>query len=171
MKFNFFNKLFRSKQDKSTLQNDKKIENPEEFYDFGLTQDELLCYDKNVNFYYTNIINSLILYTYDTKQLDDMAPILIDPFAELYEELDYAFLPILFESVFRNKLIDENLKEELLMFKKKVDEIPVELWDWEILDTSEIWKEIRINAEGLLNKLNIETRVYNTEYTTILFNK
>ncbi|KQT35917.1 hypothetical protein ASG22_02540 [Chryseobacterium sp. Leaf405] len=100
-----------------------------------------------------------------------MVPVLIDPLAELYEELDYAFLPVLFETVFRNRLIDESFKEELLNFKKKVDEIPGELWDWEILDTNEIWKDIRTNAETLLNKLNIESRAYNEGHTTIIFKK
>ncbi|WP_131726138.1 hypothetical protein [Chryseobacterium sp. Leaf405] len=124
-----------------------------------------------MKFYYTNIINSLILHTYDTKELFKMVPVLIDPLAELYEELDYAFLPVLFETVFRNRLIDESFKEELLNFKKKVDEIPGELWDWEILDTNEIWKDIRTNAETLLNKLNIESRAYNEGHTTIIFKK
>ena len=146
-----------------------EIEEPDNSDDLGFTQEELLEYDKHVNFYYTNIINSLILYTYNVEQLDEMAPVLIDPLTELYEELDYAFLPVLFETVFRNKLIDESLKSELLMFKKKVDDIPVEIWDWEFLDTNEIWKSIKIDAYELLNKLNIETRNYNTDYTTILY--
>ncbi len=135
----------------------------------GYTKEELAEYDKHVNFYYTNIINSLILYTYNVKQLDKMAPILIDPLTELYEELDYAFLPVLFETVFRTKLIDESLRSELLLFKKKVDDIPVEIWNWDLLDTHEIWKKIRFDAEILLNKLNIKTRDYNTDYTTIIF--
>ncbi|VXB62377.1 hypothetical protein [Chryseobacterium sp. 8AT] len=99
-----------------------------------------------------------------------MTPILIDPLTELFEELDYAFLPVLFETVFRNKLLDESFKEELLLFKKKVDDIPVELWDWELLDTNETWIKIRIDAENILNKLNIKTRIYNTDYTTIISN-
>ncbi|WP_284464230.1 hypothetical protein [Chryseobacterium sp.] len=146
-----------------------EIEEPDNSDDLGFTQEELLEYDKHVNFYYINIINSLILYTYNVEQLDEMAPVLIDPLTELYEELDYAFLPVLFETVFRNKLIDESLKSELLMFKKKVDDIPLEIWDWEFLDTNEIWKNIKIDADELLNKLNIETRNYNTDYTTILY--
>lgn len=128
-------------------------------------------YDKNVKFYYTNIVNSLILYTYNVEQLDKMAPILIDPLTKLYEELDYVFLPVLFETVFRNKLLDESFKEELLLFKKKVDDIPVEIWDWELLDTNEIWIKIRIDAENILNKLNIKTRIYNTDYTNVIFSK
>lgn len=163
MKFNF--SIFsKSKQNK---------EIPpvtEDYDDSGFTKFEMEEYDKNVKFFYTNIVNSLILYTYNVEQLDKMTPVLIDPLTELYEELDYAFLPVLFETVFRNKLLDESFKEELLLFKKKVDDIPVELWDWELLDTNEIWAKIRIDAENILNKLNIKTRIYNTDYTTIISN-
>lgn len=167
MKFNFFN----SKKE-SEVKKDEKLEKKlelKEYNDSGFTQEELAYYDENVNFFYINIINSLILYTYDMAKLEEMAPILIDPLAELYEELDYAFLPVLFETVFRNKLIDENFREEILIFKKKVDDIPLELWDWDILDINETWLQIRIDAEDLLNKLNIETRTYNADYTTIIF--
>lgn len=136
--------------------------------DFELTPEELTEYDKHVDFYYTNIINSLILYTYNTEGLDKMTPILIDPLTELYEELDYAFLPVLFETVFRNGLIDMSLKEELLLFKKKVDDAPNEIWDWNVLDIHEFWKNVKIDAEKLLHKMNIETREYNTDYTTII---
>ena len=164
MKFNFSN-LFKINVEKESLDNDEQVDS------LGFTKTELEEYDKNVNFYYTNIVNSLILYTYNVEQLYEMAPILIDPLTELYEELDYAFLPILFETVFRNKLINENYKEELLNFKVEVDQIPVELWDWEILDTNEVWYKIRIDAENLLDKLNIKTRIFNTDFTTIIFKK
>ncbi len=164
MKFNFSN-LFKINVEKESLDNDEQVDS------LGFTKTELEEYDKNVNFYYTNIVNSLILYTYNVEQLYEMAPILIDPLTELYEELDYAFLPVLFETVFRNKLINENYKEELLNFKVEVDQIPVELWDWEILDTNEVWYKIRIDAENLLDKLNIKTRIFNTDFTTIIFKK
>lgn len=163
MKFNF-NSFFKSKQDKEIPPITEDDDN------LGFTKIELEEYDKNVKFYYTNILNSLILYTYNVEKLDKMTPILIDPLTELFEELDYAFLPVLFETVFRNKLLDESFKEELLLFKKKVDDIPVELWDWELLDTNEIWIKTRIDAENILNKLNIKTRIYNTDYTTIISN-
>jgi hypothetical protein len=167
MKLNFFNNFFSTTKQKDEPENENVTEN----LDVGFTEEELLEYDKHVDFYYTNIINSLILYTYNVDQLDEMAPILIDPLAELYEELDYAFIPVLFETVFRNKRINESFKEDLLPFKKNVDDIPVEIWDWDFLDQHETWKNIRIEAEMLLNKLNIETRTYNIDYTTILFKK
>ena len=168
MKFKFLNKFFLPKQEKAS---DKDAVEDIEFTDDELLQEEMLQYDEHVDFFYTNIINSLILYTYNVDQLDEMAPILIDPLTELYEELDYAFIPALFETVFRNKRIDESLKEDLLQFKKEVDDIPVEIWDWDFLDQHKKWENIRIESEKLLNKLHIETRIYNTNYTTVLFKK
>lgn len=168
MKLNFFKNYFSTTKQKNKLENKNVTENLE---DVGFTEEELLECDKHVDFYYTNIVNSLILYTYNVDQLDEMAPILVDPLAELYEELHYAFIPVLFETVFRNKPINESLKEDLLQFKNNVENIPVEIWDWDFLDEHETWKNIRLEAEMLLNKLNIETRTYNTDYTTILFKK
>ncbi|MBB6329541.1 hypothetical protein HNP24_000491 [Chryseobacterium sediminis] len=168
MKFNFLNKFFLPQKEKAS---EKDVVEDIGFTDEELLQEEKLQYDEHVDFYYTNIINSLILCTYNADQLDGMAPILIDPLTELYEELDYAFIPVLFETVFRNKRIDESLKEDLLQFKNEVDEIPVEIWNWDFLDKHEKWGNIRIESEKLLNKLHIETRIYNTTYTTILFKK
>ncbi|MGU3376850.1 hypothetical protein [Chryseobacterium sp. M5A1_1a] len=138
------------------------------FDNLGFTQEELAEYDARVDFFYINIINSLILFTYNIEELDKMTPILIDPLTELYEELDYAFLPVLFETVFRNNLIDISFKEELLGFKKKVDDIPNEIWDWAFLNTHEVWKNIKHDAEDLLTRMNIKTRVYNADYTIII---
>lgn len=173
MKFNFLNKFFKSKKEREVFKIEEKSQNFEniEELDSEFMENELIHYDENVDFYYTNIINSLILYTYDVTKLNEMASILLDPLTELYEELDYAFLPALFETVFRNELINKQFKEELLIFKKKVDNVPVELWDFDIMDVNETWLEIRKNAEDLLNRLNIESRLYNTDYTTIIYKK
>ncbi len=160
MKFNFF----KSKKESNTSKNDEEVDS------VGFTKAELEEYDKHVKFYYSNIVNSLILYTYNVEQLDKMAPILIDPLTELYQELDYAFTPILFKTVFKNKLIDTEFRNELLNFKAKVDDIPNELWDWDLLDTNETWKNIRNVAEQLLNKLEIKSREYNDEFDTIISN-
>lgn len=127
--------------------------------------------DKYVDFYYTNPINSLILYTYDSKKLDEITPILINPLTELYEELEYAFTPVCFETVFRVGLIDNLFKDELLKFKDEVDEIPPEIWDWEFIDKHEIWITTRHKANALLDKLGVTSRTYNDDYTTIIYDK
>ena len=128
---------------------------------------EEIEYDKHVDFYYTNIVNSIILYTYDSAKLDEMAPILIDPLTELYEELEYAFTPVCFETVFRVGLIEDSLKNELLTFKEEVDNIPTEIWDWEFIDKHETWTTIRQKSNILLNKLGVTSRTYNDDFTTI----
>jgi hypothetical protein len=132
---------------------------------------EEIEYNKHVDFYYTNIINSLILYTYDTNKLEEMAPILINPLVELYEELEYAFTPECFETVFRLELIDKSLKNELLDFKREVDKIPTEIWDWKFIDVHETWISIRQRANELLDKLGVTSRTYNDDYTTIYDNE
>lgn len=128
---------------------------------------EEMEYNKHVDFYFTNIINSLILYTYDSAKLHEMAPILIDPLAELYEELEYAFTSVCFETVFRVGLIENSLKNELLTFKKEVDEIPTEIWDWEFIDNHEIWTNLRQKSNILLNNLGVTSRTYNDDFVTI----
>jgi hypothetical protein len=127
--------------------------------------------DKHVDFYYTNLINSLILYTYDSKKLEDMAPILINPLTELYEELEYAFTPVCFETVFRVGLINNSLKKELLEFKRDVDEIPKEIWEWKFIDSHETWITIREKSNFLLDKIGITSLTYNDDYTTVYDNK
>ena len=99
-----------------------------------------------------------------------MAPVLLDPLTELYEELDYAFTPILFKTVFKNNLIDNQHKDILLEFKIKVDNIPNEIWDWKFLDNNKTWLSIRREANEILNKLEVKSRTYNTDYTNIISN-
>ncbi len=136
--------------------------------ELGFTSAELEEYDKYVKFYYTNIINSLILYTYKSAELDGMAYILVDPLAELYEELEYAYTPVCFETVFRNDLISLILKQELLTFKTKVNQIPAEIWEWEYLDEHPTWVQIRVDAEEILGKMGITYRMYDDSFTTII---
>jgi hypothetical protein len=127
-------------------------------------------YDQHAAFYYSNIVNSIILYTYDSAKLDEIALILLDPITELYEELDYAFTPVCFETVFRVGAIDKSLKSELLAFKKEVDEIPKEIWDYEFIDNHDTWVTTRLKANALLDKLGVTSRIYNDDYTTIYDN-
>jgi hypothetical protein len=128
-------------------------------------------YDKHVDFYYSNLINSLILFTFKTDKLEELAGPVFNPMAELGTEIDYAFTPVCFETIFRNGLIDESYKSELLSFKKKTDEIPVENWEWEFIDNHVTWIEIRKEANELLDKLGVSSREYSEDYTTVYDNK
>ena len=130
-------------------------------------EDDEIYYNKHVDVYHLNLINSIILFTYNTNKLKEMEPILIDPLTELYEELVYAFTPVCFETIFRLELIDDSLKNELLEFKNEVENISPRIWDWEFIDNHEKWKTIRNKANSLLDKLGVTNRIYNDNYTVI----
>lgn len=163
MKFNFFKSKSRNNKKTNSISNE-----PEKIDEFGFTKSELLEYDKNVDFYYTNLINSIVLFTYNSVELEKMSPKLIDPLTELYEELDYAFLPVCFETVFRNGKINTEYKEQLLNFKKQVEEIPNEIWDYEFIDKHEIWKEVKKSAEKILNNIGIEHRIFDGKHHKVI---
>lgn len=165
MKFNFLNRKKNFEKENNSNNNLEIIgEN-------GFKKIELLEFDKRINFYYTNLINSLILFTFNSSELKKMELILIDPLTELYEELDYAFLPVCFETIFRNNVIKSKYRNELLEFRKHVEEIPNEIWDYESIDENQKWKEIQLEAESLLEKLGIKTRIFISDYHKIISNK
>jgi hypothetical protein len=91
-----------------------------------------------------------------------------NPLTELETEIDYAFTPVLLETVFRRNLIDSQHRGSLQNFKRKVDNIPSELWDWQFIDNHPIWKQIRVDANSMLNLLNISNREYIDESITYL---
>lgn len=132
---------------------------------------EEIDYDKHVDFYYTNLINSLILFSMTSKELDKLAGPAFNPLTELELEIDYAFTPVCFNTVFRVGLIDKSFKDELLQFKKWTDDIPSEIWDWEFIDNHETWVTTKLKANALLDKLGVVSRTYNDDYTTIYDNK
>ena len=127
-------------------------------------------YDKYADFYYSNIINSLILFTLKTEELEKLASPVFNPLTELESEIDYAFTHVCFETVFRNGLIAGVFKDELLSFKKKTDEIPVEIWEWDQIDNHNTWIETRNEANSLLERLGVTSRNYSEDYTTVYDN-
>jgi hypothetical protein len=128
-------------------------------------------YDKHVNFYYVNLINSLILFSLTSEELDKLVGPIFNPMTELEMEIDYAFTPVCFETIFRNSLIDNSFKSELLSFKKWTDDIPSEIWDWKFIGNHKIWVTTRQKANALLDKLDVTSRTYNDEYKTIYDNE
>lgn len=124
-------------------------------------------YDQHVDFYYTNVINSLILFSMKSAELEKLAGPVFDPMFELESEIDYAYTPVCFETVFRNRRIDVSLRDELLEFKRQADEIPSEIWDWEFLDVHPTWLAARQRANELLDKLGVSSRTYNDDFVTI----
>lgn len=131
---------------------------------------EEIEYDKYVDFYYTNLINSLILFSLTSKELEKLAGPVFNPMTELELEIDYAFTTVCFDTIFRKDLIDKSFKYDLLEFKKWTDDIPSEIWDWEFIDNHETWVTTRQKANALLDKLGVTSRTYNDDYTTIYDN-
>ncbi|MGE6220592.1 hypothetical protein ACQKCH_12250 [Nubsella zeaxanthinifaciens] len=128
-------------------------------------------YDKNAEFYYTNLTNSIILFSLTSQELEKLAEPVFNPMTELETEIDYAFTPICFDTIFRKGLIDISIREELLQFKKWTDDIPSRIWDWEFIDNHETWVKTRLKANALLDKLGVTSRTYNNDNETIYDNK
>jgi len=156
----FISNLYLSIKKNHSIETDKKSKR-------DLATDKF-DFDENVDFYYNNLINSLVLFTYDSEKLKELEPILIDPLTELYEEIDYAFIPDLLESVFRNKMIDLKHKSLLLEFKQNVDQIPNEIWNYNSIDDNIIWKKLRFKANEILEKIGVNTRIYDQKYNSII---
>lgn len=128
---------------------------------------DLIDYDKNVEFYFTNLINSIILFALNKTELELLIAPAFDPIFELESEVDYAFTPVCFETIFRNQFIDVKFKAALLNFKQITDEIPSDIWDWEFIETEQNWINVRKKANELLTKMGIKTKKYNDDFTTI----
>ena len=118
-------------------------------------------YDKHVDFYYRNLINCLILFSLNSDGLEKLAGPVFDPMFELESEFDIAYTPVCFETIFRNKVIDISFKDELLEFKQEIDNMSNEIWDWDFINDHDDWIAIRQKANVLLDKLDIESRIYN----------
>jgi hypothetical protein len=125
---------------------------------------EVIEYDKHVDFYYTNLINSLILFSLTSKELEKLVGADFNPMTELETEIDYAFTPVCFDTIFRKGLINNSFKTEFLEFKKWTDNIPSEIWDWEYIDNQETWITTRQKAIELLDKLGVKSRTYNDDF-------
>jgi hypothetical protein len=68
-----------------------------------------LEYDKHSDFYYSNLINAIILFSITSTELEILAEPTFNPIFELETEIDYALTPVCFETIFRNGFIDKSL--------------------------------------------------------------
>ena len=136
-----------------------------------LQDNENIEYDKHADFYLTNLINSIVLFSFSKDKLEELVAPTFDPLFELETEIEYAFTPVCFETIFRNKLIDNAFKNELLDFKKQTDNIPSEIWYWDYIDNNPTWIQVRQSANQLLDKLGVKERTYKEDYTTVYDNE
>ena len=90
-----------------------------------------------------------------------------DPIFELESELDIGFSNYNLDANVSNKNINNAQKELLLSFKSKVLSVPADMWTFEHIENSEVWKDIRIEANKLLEVIGVSRREYNHDFTTI----
>ena len=128
-----------------------------------LTEEEQKAYQ------YSCVYNSLVLFANSVDYLKGLAAPAFDPLMELESEYDIGFTDFTLEENFANGTIKENLKQDLLDFRKSVKDVPSKLWNFEDLETHEIWKNIRTQANSLLTKMGEKRREYDDGFTTIIY--
>jgi hypothetical protein len=119
------------------------------------------------NYYYSCLYNTLVLFAASPHYLGTLAgPGFEVPF-EMETEFLCAFDEPVFSAVFKSGKVAEEVREELLAFKKEVDALPGALWQWEEILTNNSWQPVRARAEQLLLKLAENRREYDFSFTTV----
>jgi hypothetical protein len=118
-------------------------------------------------YYYSCLYNTLVLFAAAPHYLSTLAGPGFDVPFEMETELLYAFDEPVFSSVFRSGRVAEEVRSELLAFKKEVDELPNACWQWGAILTNDRWEPVRAKAEQLLLKLGENRREYDFSFTTV----
>lgn len=120
--------------------------------------DRNLHYDQKSQYYFDLVVRGLIFCTYDDKKFNSVADCL--SLTDIGDDLRIFSYSEEIESLFRNKFINESLRQKISDFKKVTDEVTEEEWVFESLDLShdERWKKINIAAEDLLTEMNVKER-------------
>ena len=125
--------------------------------------------DEQIEYHYSNIYNSLILFANSVDYLKSLDAPAFDPIFELESEFDIGFSDYSLNTNLENQKITQFQFDNLVKFKNKVYNIEPEFWNYESLETNNVWKEIRSDADKLLNELGITRRTYNFDFTTIYY--
>jgi hypothetical protein len=124
---------------------------------------------EQIAYQYSCIYNSLVLFANTVDYLKSLSAPTFDPIFELESEFDIGFNDYTLDKNLENGTIKESLKQDLLDFKKSVDNVPSQLSNYEDLDTHETWKNIRDHANILLTKMGETRREYDHGFTTIIY--
>jgi hypothetical protein len=146
------------KKDSVELGEEKNSHKPKQ-----LNEQEQIAYQ------YSCVYNSLVLFANTVNYLKSLSAPAFDPMFELESEFDIGFTDYTLDKNFENGTIKENLKQDLLDFKKSVNDVPSHLWNYDDLDTHETWKNIRSQANILLTKMGETRREYDHGFTTIIY--
>lgn len=115
---------------------------------------------KEKNHFYNCLLNSLVLFACEKEYFESLIGPTFAPLFELETEFDYAFMPVVFNNGCEFGNIKQNLRSRLMDFKKGVDKLPSEIWDWEQLYVNEEWIRIRQESKKLLKELGEENRKF-----------
>lgn len=126
-----------------------------------------LTNEQQIEFHFSNIYNSLILFANSTEYLKSLENETFDPLFELEDEFQIGFSEFSLNINLENKKINQEQLEKLLIFKSKVEKLPTCDWTFESIEKSTEWKEIKSDANNLLDLLRVKTRVYNSAFTSI----
>ncbi len=128
-----------------------------------------LTEEQQREYYYSCLYNSLVLFAATPQYLESLGSPVFNPLTELEAEFDYAFGDFVFEQNFKNNKVKESLRNDLIKFKEKVNNISSEIWTLEKIATESIWMDIRNNANEILNKMGEKRREYDFSFTTIIY--
>lgn len=106
------------------------------------------------------IYNSLALFAMSYEDLMKLDGPMFDVEFELESEFEIAFVDANINYLFGNKLLSQNIREELLGFKAFIEAIPGPLWKVEEFKTNELWENARARANSILSLLHINDRDY-----------
>lgn len=106
------------------------------------------------------IYNSLALFAMSYEDLMKLDGPVFDVEFELESEFEIAFADANIDYLFGNKLLSQNIKEELIGFKAFMEAIPGPLWRVEEFKTNEVWDIVRIKANSMLTLLHISDPDY-----------
>lgn len=124
---------------------------------------------EQIAYQYSCVYNSLVLFANTVDYLKSLSAPTFDPIFELESEFDIGFTDYTLDKNFENGTIKESMRQELLDFKKSIDDVPSQLWNYDDLDTHETWKNIRSHANILLTKMGETRREYDHGFTTIIY--
>jgi hypothetical protein len=128
-----------------------------------------LTEQEQIEYQYSCLYNSLILFANSVDYLKSLSSPSFDPIFELESEFDIGFSDYTLGKNFENGTIMDDLRQELLDFKKSVTDVPASLWNYESIERHETWNNIRTQANLLLTKMGETRRKYDDHFTTIVY--
>lgn len=114
---------------------------------------------------YSLLYDSLVLFSLDYNSLIKMAGPLFNPIAELDICFDYAFKTMFEQIKETDSIKNSGILSSIKDFEKQVDDLEKEDWEYEVMEKSNKWESLRIEADKILNGLGeINNRVFEKRF-------